>query len=162
MAAFSSSVNYSWPRGVRGVHRHSTAAANYNSSGLPKLLLSGGNWKVIGVRGNVHVWACAYTHGGLVFNGISPYYFLSGLKVFAFGEEYWHNDDGNLVQVENENNRSIFLTPPCPPPLHFYSYPQATLLFFQLCFLWAHICAGVSFVLVRVFIFPPININELS
>lgn len=140
MAAFSSSVNYSWPRGVRGVHRHSTAAANYNSSGLPKLLLSGGNWKVIGVRGNVHVWACAYTHGGLVFNGISPYYFLSGLKVFAFGEEYWHNDDGNLVQVENENNRSIFLTPPSPPP-SFLQLPTSHSVILSALFpLSTHLC----------------------
>lgn len=138
MAAFSSSVNYSWPRGVRGVHRHSTAAANYNSSGLPKLLLSGGNWKVIGVRGNVHVWACAYTHGGLVFNGISPYYFLSGLKVFAFGEEYWHNDDGNLVQVENENNRSIFLT---PPPPSFLQLPTSHSVILSALFpLSTHLC----------------------
>lgn len=72
--AFSSSVNYSWPVGVRGVYRHSKPAANYNSSGLPKVLLSGGRgarWKVIGV----HMCVCVWMGGGLIFNGISPYYF---------------------------------------------------------------------------------------
>ena len=27
----------------------------------------------------------AVVGGGLIFNGLSPYYFLSGLEVFAFG-----------------------------------------------------------------------------
>lgn len=33
----------------------------------------------------VCVSMCVCVFGGFIFNGLSPYYFLSGLEVFAFG-----------------------------------------------------------------------------
>lgn len=113
LVAFSSSVNYSWPVGLRRDYRHGKLAANYNSSGLPKVLLGVGRGQVgrwlVFIYVCESVWLCVWVVVGcsflMAFHHIT---FCQDWKCLHL-EGYWHNYDENLVGVGNENeNRTPF------------------------------------------------------
>lgn len=126
LVAFSSSVNYSWPVGLRRDYRHGKLAANYNSSGLPKVLLGGGRGQVgrwlvfIYVCESVclYVWVAVGCSFLMAFHHIT---FCQDWKCLHL-EGYWHNYDENLVGVGNENeNRTPFLSC-CSKPTYSWQY----------------------------------------
>ena len=123
LVAFSSSVNYSWPAGLKGVYRHGNRLPITTATACQKFYWVEGGGKLEGDWSACVCarWMCVCKEGGggsflMAFHHIT---FCQDWKCLH-SEWYWHNYDENSVEVENEN--ITFFPPQQHPTRHCVHY----------------------------------------